>query len=228
MAAASGLVGLTKVNLREQALASLRTAITSGQLPPESPMVETELSEQLGISRGTLREAMRQLQQEGLLTAKARGRLYVRKLGPKEIADVFEVRAALEALAATSLARRDDRHVAVAELRRRLDAMDRAMVDIDLEGRIEADLAFHRALCRLTDNEMLLHTWETIEGSIRMSIMWAGIQRAAGNMDVPRHHAVVDAIESGSADRAAAAVHDHMSWAAANLTPPATVAGRAG
>src|SRR5689334_7286063 len=79
--AAPGLVGLTKVNLREQALASLRTAITSGQLPPESPMIETELSDQLGISRGTLREAMRQLQQEGLLTAKARGRLYVRKLG---------------------------------------------------------------------------------------------------------------------------------------------------
>ena len=47
-------------------------------------MVETELSERLQISRGTLREAMRQLQQEGLLTAGAtRGRLYVRHLGPR-------------------------------------------------------------------------------------------------------------------------------------------------
>ncbi|HET9647133.1 MAG TPA: GntR family transcriptional regulator [Microlunatus sp.] len=221
MTAAPGLVGLTKVNLREQALASLRTAITSGQLPPESPMVETELSDQLGISRGTLREAFRQLQQEGLLTAKARGRLYVRKLGPKEIADVFAVRSALEALAASTLAQRADRGAAVAELRRLLDAMDRAMADVDLEGRIEADLAFHRALCRLTDNDMLLHTWETIEGSIRMSIMWGGTQRAVGNMDVPRHQAVVDAIETGSADRAATAVRDHMAWAATNLTAQA-------
>lgn len=217
MTAAPGLVGLTKINLREQALVSLRTAITSGQIPPESPMVETELSDQLGISRGTLREAFRQLQQEGLLTAKARGRLYVRKLGPKEITDVFAVRSALEALAASTLAARDDRAVAVAQLRRPLEAMDHAMADVDLEGRIEADLAFHRDLCRLTDNDMLLHTWETIEGSIRMSIMWAGTQRAVGNMDVPRHQAIIDAIEFGSPEQAATAVHDHMAWAAANL-----------
>ena len=77
MTSTPGLVGLTKTNLREQALASLRTAITSGQLPPQTPMVETELSERLQISRGTLREAMRQLQQEGLLTAGATGDAYM-------------------------------------------------------------------------------------------------------------------------------------------------------
>ena len=115
--AVPSLVGLTKTNLREQALASLRTAITSGQLPPQTPMVETELSEQLQISRGTLREAMRQLQQEGLLVVAARGRLYVRSLGPKEIEDIFAVRSALESLAASTLASRDDRAVAVDRLR---------------------------------------------------------------------------------------------------------------
>jgi DNA-binding GntR family transcriptional regulator len=78
MTSTPGLVGLTKINLREQALASLRTAITSGQLPPQTPMVETELSERLQISRGTLREAMRQLQQEGLVIYGPRGGLYVR------------------------------------------------------------------------------------------------------------------------------------------------------
>ena len=57
--AAAGLAGLTKINFREQAVASLRSATTSGQLPPQTPMVETELSERLQISRGTLREAMR-------------------------------------------------------------------------------------------------------------------------------------------------------------------------
>jgi len=103
MTTARVLNGLTKTNLREQALASLRTAITSGQLAPETQMVETELSEQLQISRGTLREAMRQLQQEGLLVAASRGRLYVRRLGHKEIVDIFAVRASLEALAARLL-----------------------------------------------------------------------------------------------------------------------------
>jgi DNA-binding GntR family transcriptional regulator len=216
----SGLVGLTKTNLREQALASLRTAITSGQLPPESPMVETELSEQLKISRGTLREAMRQLQQEGLLVAAARGRLYVRRLGPKEIDDIFAVRSALESLAASTLAARDDRSSSVEQLRGRLDIMAQAVTDEDVERRIEADLDFHRVLCALTGNQMLLHTWQSLEGSIRMSIMYAGRGPALGNMDVGRHSVIVDAIASGDAAAAFDAVAEHLSWAAANLISP--------
>ncbi len=215
--AVPSLVGLTKTNLREQALASLRTAITSGQLPPQTPMVETELSEQLQISRGTLREAMRQLQQEGLLVVAARGRLYVRSLGPKEIEDIFAVRSALESLAASTLASRDDRAVAVDRLRGLLDLMAQAVSNEDLERRIEADLDFHRTLCQLTGNEMLLHTWQSLEGSIRMSIMYAGRAPALGNMDVDRHSVIIDAIASGDAAAAFAAVEEHLGWAAANL-----------
>jgi DNA-binding GntR family transcriptional regulator len=219
MTSAASLVGLTKTNLREQALASLRTAITSGQLPPQTPMVETELSERLQISRGTLREAMRQLQQEGLLTAGAtRGRLYVRHLGPKEIGDIFAVRAALEAMAAEALAQRPDRAEVIAELRSLLCTMSEAPADVDLEGRIEADLNFHRGLCRLTGNDTLMHAWESLEGSIRMSIMFAGIERALENMDVARHEDIVETIASGDGAAAAAVMHDHMGRAAASLT----------
>jgi DNA-binding GntR family transcriptional regulator len=217
MTTAHVLNGLTKTNLREQALASLRTAITSGQLAPQTQMVETELSEQLQISRGTLREAMRQLQQEGLLVAAARGRLYVRRLGSKEIVDIFAVRASLEGLAASMLAQRDDRSAVVDHLRGLLQAMAHAADNMDLEGRIESDLAFHRTICNLTGNETLLHTWQGLEGSIRMSIMFAGTERAVGNMDVSRHDEIVDAIASGNSDRALQAVHDHMKWATTNL-----------
>jgi DNA-binding GntR family transcriptional regulator len=218
MTSASGLVGLTKINLREQALASLRTAITSGELPPQTRIVETDLSERLQISRGTLREAMRQLQQEGLVTAGPRGRLYVRHLGPKEICDIFAVRAALEAMAARALTQRTDRAEAVAELRSLLNTMSEARADVDLKGRIEADLNFHRALCRLTGNDTLLHTWESLEGSIRMSIMFAGTERAIRNMSVARHKMIIDAISSGDPEVAAAEVHEHMGAAADNLT----------
>ena len=218
MTSTPGLVGLTKINLREQALASLRTAITSGQLPPQTPMVETELSERLQISRGTLREAMRQLQQEGLVVSGPRGRLYVRHLGPKEIGDIFAVRAALEAMAARSLTQRTDRAEAVAVLRSLLNTMSEARADVDLEGRIEADLNFHRGLCRLSGNDTLLHTWESLEGSIRMSIMFAGRERAIRNMNVVRHKVIVDAIASGDPEATTAAVHDHMGAAANNLT----------
>jgi DNA-binding GntR family transcriptional regulator len=213
---ASSLLRLEKTSLREQALSALRRAITTGQLPPGTHLVETELSEALQISRGTLREAMRQLQQEGLISAGARGRLSVRHLDAKEIKNIFDVRAALESLAAQELAGREDRSGAVAELRKAVADMEKWAAS-NLEDRIEADLKFHRTMCHLTGNETLLHLWSSLEGSIRMSIMFAGVDRALKNMDAKRHYDIVDAIESGDADKAAATVREHMAGAATVL-----------
>ena len=210
------LLRLEKTSLRQQALTALRRAITSGELPPGMHLVETDLSDALHISRGTLREAMRQLQQEGLISVTGdRGRLSVRHLDAKEIKDIFNVRAALESLAARELCALPDRAGAVAILRKAVTEMERWAV-ANLEDRIEADLKFHRTMCQLTGNETLVHSWTSLEGSIRMSIMFAGVDRAIKNMDAKRHSELVDAIDSGDADTAETAVRDHMT-AAANV-----------
>jgi DNA-binding GntR family transcriptional regulator len=214
--ATAPLLGLEKKSLREQALSALRTAITSGELEPGRHLVETELSDMLQISRGTLREALRQLEQEGLLSAGPRGRLSVRHLDGKEIRDIFAVRAALESLAVRMLCELPDRASVIASLRSAVDAMA-AAAEASLEERIESDLEFHRTLCRLSGNETLLHSWESLEGSIRMSIMFAGIERAVKNMSVDRHHDIVAAIETGNATLARSTVLEHMDVAAANL-----------
>ncbi|GAB4099570.1 GntR family transcriptional regulator [Sinomonas halotolerans] len=216
MAVAASLLGLEKKSLREQAVSALRRAITSGELEPGRHLVETELSEMLGISRGTLREALRQLEQEGLASAGPRGRLSVRHLDAKEIRDIFAVRAALESLASRTLIEQPRRAKAVGELRDALELMAEA-AERSLEDRIEADLDFHRLLCRLSGNETLLHQWLSLEGSIRMSIMFAGLERATSNMSVDRHRDVVDAIESGDVDTARQTIIEHMQGAAANL-----------
>ena len=75
--------------LRERALDALRAAITSGQYRPGEHLGEVELSNHLGISRGTVREALRHLQQEGLVTAGHRGRLRVNQLSPVEVRELF-------------------------------------------------------------------------------------------------------------------------------------------
>ena len=210
------LLRLEKTSLRQQALTALRRAITSGELPPGMHLVETDLSDALHISRGTLREAMRQLQQEGLISVTGdRGRLSVRHLDAKEIKDIFNVRAALESLAARELCLLPDRAGVVDILRKAVTEMERWAV-ANLEDRIEADLKFHRTMCQLTGNETLVHSWTSLEGSIRMSIMFAGVDRAIKNMDVKRHSELVDAIDSGDADTAETAVRDHMA-AAANV-----------
>lgn len=207
--------GLAKVNLREQALQALRNAITSGEIEPGTHLVETELSAALSISRGTLREALRQLQQEGLVETTERGRLRVRTVSQAEIEDMFAVRSALEGLAAATLARIADQEGVVPALQSALDALSAATGSIS--EMVEIDLAFHRTLCQLTQNSALLHSWEGIAGSIRMSIMFAGAERAVANMSVPRHQRLVDAIASGDPDQARAAVEEHMRGAAANL-----------
>ncbi|HEY9356957.1 MAG TPA: GntR family transcriptional regulator [Arthrobacter sp.] len=213
---AASLLGLEKKSLREQALAALRTAITSGELEPGRHLVETELSDMLRISRGTLREALRQLEQEGLLSAGPRGRLSVRHLDEKEIRDIYAVRAAIESLAARTLCELPDRQTVISKLRAAIDAMKAAEKD-SLQLRVESDLEFHRTLCRLTGNETLLHTWESLEGSIRMSIMFAGLEKGVRNMSVDRHHDIVAAIETGDASLARKTIREHMDTAANNL-----------
>lgn len=211
----TSLGGLSRTSLREQALDQLRNAVTSGELAPGSRLVETELSAALGISRGTLREALRQLQQEGLVEAGERGRLTVRTLSDAEILEMFAVRSALEGLAAAVVAAHPDRETLVPRLQAALDALEAASGSIN--HMVEVDMRFHLRLCELTGNGTLVRTWEALAGSIRMSIMFAGADRAVANMSVPRHQQVIDAIATGDPDRARAAVDDHMREAAENL-----------
>jgi len=211
----TSLLGLERTNLRQQAVVALRQAITSGEIPAGTHLAETDLSQRLQISRGTLREALRELQQQGLVTSGARGRLSVRKLAPTEIQDIFVVRGALESLAAQLLVEGDSAQ-AVTQLTAAVERMADAAT-FGLEKRIEADLEFHRTLCALTGNATLLTSWEALEGSIRMSIMYGGVDRAVENMDVDRHSEIVDAIATGDSDRARETIMDHMGKASGNL-----------
>ena len=143
----TGLVELDRTSLRERALEMVRKAVTAGEIEPGSRLVETELSAVMGISRGTLREALRQLEYEGLIEVGERGRLTVRTLTDAELADMFTVRAALEGLAAATISTRPDRDVLLPELQTALDALQAA--DGSINDMVDADLAFHRLLCEL-------------------------------------------------------------------------------
>ena len=179
-------------------------------------MVETELSEQLQISRGTLREAMRQLQQEGLISAGARGRLSVRHLDAKEIRDIFAVRAALEAPGRQRTRRRDPTApAAVAELR---GAVDRhgPRAATNLEDRIEADLRLPPHHVPPTGNETLLHSWH-VARRLHPDVDHVRRRRpGAGNMDVTATSRS-STPSSPATDSAADAVREHMAGAASVL-----------
>lgn len=213
----SSILGLQRLTLREQAVDALRGAIVSGELPPGSHVSEVEMATRLQISRGTLREAMRSLQIEGLLTAGPRGRLLVRHMSDRQVRDLFAVRGALEAMAARELTQRDDRGEIVQTLRTAVARLAAAGSG-PVEERLTADMDFHREMCRLTGNETLLQAWTALESSIQMSVTNSGIERAVHNMNVDRHLAIVDAIDAGDPLQAGLTVEQHMQHAAEVLT----------
>src|SRR3954465_7634113 len=138
------LASLDRSTLRERALESVRSAIISGQYRPGDHLGEVELATSLGVSRGTVREALRHLQQEGLVTAGNRGMLRVNSLNPAEVRALFRVRAALEGLAVAEIPASPEREAAVARLRKALAQL--ADADGDFAARVEADLGFHLLL----------------------------------------------------------------------------------
>jgi DNA-binding GntR family transcriptional regulator len=216
---AQPLASLDRSTLRERALEALRTAITSGQYRPGDHLGEEELAGRLGVSRGTVREALRHLQQEGLVTAGARGMLRVHSLSPDEIRDLFQVRGALEGLAVTLLIASAKRDAAVARLREVLADLDEQ--NHDFSAHIDADLGFHLLLCQLSENSVLVDAWRNLEGRVRITILSDGDEQHSNIMSGSHHAPIVDAIEAGDADQAVKVLRDHMMMAADRLASPA-------
>ena len=75
-----------------------------------------------------------------------------------------------------------------------------AVEDASLHERLEADVEFHRTLCRVSGNEPLLKTWEQVSGVVRMSIMYAGVDKARQNVAVARHREVAEMLREAPAD----------------------------
>ena len=206
--------------LRERVLRALRAAVTSGNYRPGDHLGEVDLAASLGVSRGTVREALRHLQQEGLVTAGARGMLRVNSLSPEAIRGLFKVRAALEGLAVTEIIASPHRKAAVAALRAAVD--DLAGAGDDFSARVEADLGFHVLLCELSGNAMLVESWRHLEGRIRITIMNRDPEEAPAMMTPGRHAPIIDAIERGDLPTAIAVVEEHMAAAAEHFTARTT------
>ena len=204
------LSSLDRSTLRERSLEALRSAILSGRYRPGDHLGEVELAGSLGVSRGTVREALRHLQQEGLVTAGTRGMLRVNSLTPAEVHELFRVRAALEGLAVREVIASPRRASAAEALR---TAVERLSDQDEPAARMAADLAFHLLLCQLSGNSMLVEAWQRLEGRMRVAIL-NGAALQAPMMSRDRHVPIVEAIERGDVEAAVQVVDAHMAGAA--------------
>ena len=214
---AEPLPSLDRSTLRERALQSLRAAITSGRYRPGDHLGEVELASLLGVSRGTVREALRHLQQEGLVTAGNRGMLRVSTVTPQEVRELFRVRAALEGLAVTEIIASPRHDTAVTTLRTALAKLPDTPTNF--AENLEADLGFHLLLCQLSGNSMLVESWRHLEGRIRVTIMNGESADAPTMMARDRHAPIVEAIAGGDVAAAVTVVEQHMAAAARQYAP---------
>jgi DNA-binding GntR family transcriptional regulator len=137
----------------------LRDEITSGALLPGSPLREIPLASRFGVSRTPVREALRRLEQDRLLTPGDRG-MVVRAIDHQEVVQIYEMRVVLESEAAGHAAR--DRRTADLVRLEGLLERDRSLADPDDSIRIRTNLEFHTAIWHATHNPVLVDLLERL------------------------------------------------------------------
>jgi DNA-binding GntR family transcriptional regulator len=197
-------------NLIDQVYERILAAITERTLLPGQRIRQNELAERLGVSRQPVSHALHLLHRQGLITESGRRGFEVAQLDPERIRQLYEVRGAIDALAARLAAARVN---ADAAGRARLEAALRAGRAIDrktpLSGLIGLDVDFHSAIYRLSGNpaieEMIAPQWPHMRRSMATVLAELDYRDSAWS----EHEAIAEAILSGHPEAAEHAAQAH-------------------
>lgn len=190
----------------------LKRVIIAGELRPGDRVLETDLAEQLGVSRGPVREAFRQLEQEGLLVSYPHRGTFVATVPEDEIEEVYALRAHLEAYAARRVVaeRRDEALAVLGDLLNQMEAAARAR---DLPALADLDLQFHDTLLALSGYQGLHRIRRSMDGLVRARTYATLALPDRGELidhTAASHRPIVDAIRSGDVDAVDRAVSHHI------------------
>jgi GntR family transcriptional regulator, trigonelline degradation regulator len=194
--------------LRHQALDAIRAAIISGEFPPGVRLKERELCELLGVSRTVVRESLRQLESEQLVRIEPQVGPIVATLTIRDVENLYEARAALEA-AAGKLAARDGNAEAIAELVAVYDQIVLAE-ELAMDDLIELKNLFYDKLVAAADNQVIGEMLNNIRARIsQLRRITLGAPGRHKEMVVELGQ-VLEAIKSGDAEAAHAACISHV------------------
>lgn len=219
----------TAPDLVDQVYRALLDAISAGALAPGQRITQEELAERLAVSRQPVMQALRLLKRDGFVqdaplagnAGRCRG-LQVAPLDPAWIAQVYEVRGALDTLAARLAAERRA-HLDPALIEQGRQAVEAG----DIKAMIDADLAFHRALYQASANPLieqsaLLH-WHHIRRAMGEALQHDGLRDPVWD----EHTAIAQAVAQGDAEHAEALMREHSHQASLHLGAQAAPAASA-
>lgn len=195
--------------LRNLVYDSLKTQILTGGIRPGSRMLENELAIAMDVSRTPVREALRQLEKEGLVTITPRRGAYASSISLTDMAEILEVRQNMEGLAAFLAAKRITEGNMV-RLKHAMDEYNMAIAEKDLTEMIRCDTVFHHIIVESCGNRILMQMIEQLQDVVlRFRYIYYGKYRREGDQ-CDEHDAIVKAIERGDAEAAETAASDHI------------------
>jgi DNA-binding GntR family transcriptional regulator len=153
------------ISLREQVVEQVRTAIIEGRLKPKDHITEAILTEQLGVSRTPVREALILLEREGLVVFAPNRGSFVRAFNQRDIDEIFALRTMLENFAAETII--DNLGESDwAQWEDMIEQQQRAIQRGDFKNVRSIDMQFHRSMIHNSDNVLLARSWEEIVAQI--------------------------------------------------------------
>lgn len=194
--------------LQDHAYRALQEAILDGRLTPGERLVEIDLSLSLGISRGPLREAMRQLESEGLIVRHSHQGTHVVRPTGRDILELYGVRAALEGFAATQ-GIETLRATGIPRLRDELPALARAGQERDWDRVAVLDTAWHKHIVEASRNQHLERVWRTANGPLRVLYAQLAARVYEPEQVLTRHLEVLEVLATGTPERIEAVLRAH-------------------
>lgn len=200
----------------ERVYQALREQIFAGTLAPGARLVELQLAAQFDVSRTPVREALKRLTAEGLVSLDSARGMVVRDLDPREVEQIYLIREVLEGLAAR-LAVHAATAAEVGKLHLLMDMMEESARNQRWEVVVQANLKFHEVLLAASGNERLCSMARSLQDFVWRFSSVAFTNHARVEKVLTEHRAIVAALEAGDADRAETLARQHMTIARTNL-----------
>ena len=198
---------IQRTSFAERSYEAIRESIVAGRFRAGEQLVEARLAEELGVSRGPVREALKRLREEGLVVDNLHKGAHVRVFSVGDIVDLYNVRIGLESVAIRLATRRRQ---STKRLRELIDAMALAAKDGDIGRLSNRELAFHETLCELSGNQYVHSLFRSIAAQVRVAL-----ELDSAEYDNPlevaiEHKPLVAVIESGDEELAVRRLEEHI------------------
>lgn len=207
---------LERYSLHSYVFNYIRDAILNGRYKPGDALVETKLAEELGVSRTPIREAIRQLELEGLVISIPNKGVVVSGVSQKDIDDIYTIRSMLEGLAARWAAQRIDEQ-ALKELEEIVELMDYYTRKNDFDQLTQLDTRFHGVIYDACDSKVLKHMLDNLLRYVERARRGSLKVPMRARLSFHEHRSIFEAIMKRDAAEAERLMAEHISRAILNL-----------